>query len=430
MSDPLNQIELISTLSVPRYAPRLKPTPIPTVPWNAEPLFCLQVNDQWVSHILGALEVLDQPDTWIGMPEEIYAARQQVNAIMAAFMEQCDPMSNCCPDPITRIADDGSLEVSYDGGMTWAPATTEDPRNTVPQLPPITGEDGDDKRCKAANNVVRQLKDLQTQWSDSLGGGLTVLQLALAFAAAIAGFFLSAGTLAVFLVPAILALAASLVGTGSEAYDDLFTSDVWDYALCQFYCGAEPDGTYTSTSFNNILANFDTEFSDTLALAFSSALTGWQLVGLNRAARIPSTDNLDCSACDCTTCIDHFAAAFWISGALVNPANGTEISRDDTSIIIQSNDRGDGQQVLSLCAIDGVTCCRVTAQFVDEDGEPTEDGPSSTLHFYNDCPDHAEYNTMVQDNIGPVCRLMTQLYFQMSAGGPWRIKFTFVDVCS
>jgi len=300
-----SQLETITQLTVPVYAPRPEPTPIPTAAWNDEPLYCLEVNDQWISHILGVMVALDQPDTWIGTPEEIDAARQQVNEIMAAFMAACEDDMNCCEEPLTRIAADGSIEISTDGGETWTPATTDDPRNKVPQLAPLTGDDGDDKRCRAANNIVRQLKDLQASWSDDLDAGLTLLQLGLAFAGGIAALFLTAGTAAVYVVPALLEMAAALVGTGSEAYDDLFTTEVWDFALCQFYCHCEPDGTFTQASFNDMLANFDTEFTGNLALAFSSAMTGWQLVGLNRAARLVSTDNLDCSACtDCDDCVD------------------------------------------------------------------------------------------------------------------------------
>lgn len=80
------QSEIIQHIAVPKFTPRPKPTPIPTAAWNDAPLFCLVVNGEWVSHILGALEVLDQYDTWLGTDEEIDAARQNVNEIMLALM--------------------------------------------------------------------------------------------------------------------------------------------------------------------------------------------------------------------------------------------------------------------------------------------------------------------------------------------------------
>lgn len=77
-------------LPMPKYAPRPKPTIIPTAAWNDTPLFCLIVNDEWVSHILGVLEALDQPDTWIGTEAEIQAAKDNVNEIMLALMTKLE----------------------------------------------------------------------------------------------------------------------------------------------------------------------------------------------------------------------------------------------------------------------------------------------------------------------------------------------------
>lgn len=85
-----NYLEILQQLAVPEYAPRPKPTPIPEAAWNDAPLFCLRLNDEWVSHVLGVMTALDQPDTWEGTEEEIDAARQQVNEIMLAFMAVCE----------------------------------------------------------------------------------------------------------------------------------------------------------------------------------------------------------------------------------------------------------------------------------------------------------------------------------------------------
>lgn len=81
----------ITEVAKPRYVPRPEASAIPTAAWNDAPLYCLKVNDQWVSHILGVLEALDQSDTWIGSDEEINDARQNVAQIMAALMTACPP---------------------------------------------------------------------------------------------------------------------------------------------------------------------------------------------------------------------------------------------------------------------------------------------------------------------------------------------------
>jgi len=295
-----SQDETLSVLRKPFYAPRVQATPIPIARWDDDPLYCLKINDEWVSHLIGVLNAMDQPDTWQGTQEEIDDARQQVNEIILALMEACGMTDFCCIPPLTQMNEDGSISVSYDGGATYIPATTEDPRKAAPQLPPLPDlGTGHDNKCRAANDVTRQLKDLQAQWAANLGGGLTILQLALAFAGAVAALFLSGGTLAAILVPALLTLAAAVVGTGEEAYNDLFTSDVWDHVLCTLFCNCQADGSYTVGDFNNISADFDSFFTGTVALAFSSALRAWQVEGLNQASKVPSTDNLSCDECGC-----------------------------------------------------------------------------------------------------------------------------------
>jgi len=104
---------------VPRYAPRIKPTPIPAASAFDLPTRCVTINERWISHILGLLEVLDQPDAWIGTAEEITAARDEVNAIIAAFHE-----GNCETTMPTLLrqnpADVCQLQYSNDDGETWS----------------------------------------------------------------------------------------------------------------------------------------------------------------------------------------------------------------------------------------------------------------------------------------------------------------------
>jgi len=85
----MNQSDIDAALAVPLYAPRPRPTVIPDAAWNDEPTYCLTINDEWLSHLLGALEVLDQDDTWLGTDDEREAARAQVNEIMAALTQHC-----------------------------------------------------------------------------------------------------------------------------------------------------------------------------------------------------------------------------------------------------------------------------------------------------------------------------------------------------
>lgn len=319
-----NLFNTIKSLSVPRYSPRPNPLTIPEPRWDDEPLRCLKINDEWAAHLIGVINAMDEEDTWLGTADDVRDAREQVNEIILALMEVC-PM-DCCLPPLTRINDDGTMDVSYDGGETWTPATTEDPRNSAPTLPPVTDPEGADVKCKSANRVVRQFKDAQMVFADNLGAGLTVLQLALAFAGAVAVLFLTAGTTAAVIVPALLALAAAIVGTGATAYNDLFTDDLWGLLLCSLYCHAETDGSYTQASYLAILSDIDGFDADPNArLTLTSIMRGWQLVGLNNASRILTVDNLSCTDCPCFE-----GARVYVWDAIAD--HPTEIFPDETGL--------------------------------------------------------------------------------------------------
>lgn len=81
-------------LRAPVFAPRRQATPIPEEDWNSGLIRCFHISDAWIPHILGVLEALDQPDTWIGTDAEIEAARQNVREIMVELGKgsECEEM--------------------------------------------------------------------------------------------------------------------------------------------------------------------------------------------------------------------------------------------------------------------------------------------------------------------------------------------------
>lgn len=95
----------------------------------------------------------------------------------------------------------------------------------------------------------------------------------------------------------------------------------------------------------------------------------------------------------------------------------------DDYIILESRDRGDGQQVIEFSVNDRTSCCNVRWEFV---GTP----PNGALKFYNLCPAQADVETLTQNDLMGQCNNVTSYLFQMDPGGPWQIKFTFVDDCS
>lgn len=69
------------------------PIPIPSSDWNDEPTFCLAVNDQWASVVIGALRSIAYQEFWEGGDEDKWLASQQIEEIILSLMTRCAPIS-------------------------------------------------------------------------------------------------------------------------------------------------------------------------------------------------------------------------------------------------------------------------------------------------------------------------------------------------
>lgn len=306
------------------------PLPSPVLGWPLMDV-CLKIPDapEYRRAFVGHLYQLGLWASWEKsyLPGDTRAkeAGQLWRDVLNEYLDMGCEMGCCCPEPNgTRFNPDGSSSVTYDGGATWVP-NPDDPRTTAPQLPPPTTPPGADTKCKAANNVLQQMKDAQAEFSNNLEEDKNLLQLALAIAGVIALVFFTSGA-AAFLVPIVLELAAGVLTITKADYDAMFTTPVWDYVLCTMYCNMGENGDFSQSNFNDIMAKLDDHFSGNLALTFSGILQGWQLVGLNNAARIPSTSNLDCSGCfcgDCTTLFTLFSDWEAIGQTITHETDGS-----------------------------------------------------------------------------------------------------------
>lgn len=81
------------------FAPRQNPLPAPTPAIDDAPYVCLIVNVEWVSHVLGVLETLNQPDAWQGDETEKHRSQNEIQHLLEMLMtgDACmiDP---CCPE--------------------------------------------------------------------------------------------------------------------------------------------------------------------------------------------------------------------------------------------------------------------------------------------------------------------------------------------
>jgi len=289
---------------VPRYAPRTQALAIPAERWDEEPTLCPRINRLWVSHIIGVLEALDQPDAWLGTDDEIFDARQQVEEIIVSFMHECEGgCMDCCQPTIPvlhRVTEDGQLQISYDNGETWI-TDPNDPRLTGTSLPPPILDETHTK-CDAASNGLQHIKDLQQAHSADMAVATTAVELMVAIAAEIVAL-LFAPEAAPIIIPIIFATVNALFELGQAAYDAYFTSDVWDSVLCCLYCNIGEDGQFNDGQYAGLLACIGSDLPPSVARdMLYRDLVAMGRIGLNNICSYGSSSDADCSACDCGLC--------------------------------------------------------------------------------------------------------------------------------
>jgi len=340
-------------------------------------------------------------------------------------------MSCCCDDKakIFRInPTTGNVEQSTDNGTTWDPAAGGIQSVIVQPVPPVTSGVAGTK-CDAATNVAGQVDVWIDQVSNDFTTAVSLLEFAIAVLGAILAavlVVLSAGALTpleALVLPTLGAALAAAWGAGKAVFDAYWTTEVKDKILCAAFCNIGDDGSFSDAQFSAFWNQVNADLPPSPAkMLFMGFLSSVGVAGLNAMAASGMAADADCSDCtECLECeIDNWACSFWYGGDyLTSPSTGTfgtEIARDATSITIQSSDRGDGQQAISISTPSGTLCCGFTAEFIG--GEPAH-----TLHFFNSCEQHAAYETLIPDDTAPFSNPFTMCYLQMDPGS-WTVKFT------
>lgn len=203
----------------------------------------------------------------------------------------------CCPDVTNQYYDeDGILQESTDGGVTYHPAP-DDPRFNAPLAPPLTSAVGEDRRCEAANNVTGYFKaraDELIADSDAWGG-VTAL---LAAVAAIVVLLLSLGTGA-GITALLLGLTAALLAGGSSAFNAAMTTEVYSDFCCIVYCHTPDDGVYTVASWQAIKSEINAKFTGIAQKFLHDIMNAGGLVTLINASRSGVNAGLSCAGCEC-----------------------------------------------------------------------------------------------------------------------------------
>jgi len=367
---------------------------------------CIQLqipdDETWITNFVG---ILAQPMYWFNWQRTGDTSGKQCADVWTLLYDKIDWSNmSCCTEPLKRMNADGSISVSFDDGATWEDDKSFDLRYTTPAFPPVTGDDGDTKKCKAANSIVRQLKDQQISYSSQIGEATTVIAMASLLVAIAVGIFATAG-LAAFLIAAFFELGAALLTTTTSAYNALFTDDDWSWILCEVYCKMDATGTIPDSEFVNITSDFDTHFSGNAALTFSSIMAAWQIVGLNNAARVGTTDNLDCSGC-CPTCTSEWSI-FDDTGGL----HGSIVSTTDTTITVTSTVLNAGHYYLLIRTPDNSIGCRVTAFTIDHDDGLETGGSFVGETITVGAPNHFPVGNLVGDDCWAYIQIVNNVSF-------------------
>jgi hypothetical protein len=203
--------------------------------------------------------------------------------------EEC---MGCCPRPTNRRFNAlGQLEVSYDGGETWAVDNTLDDRFSGSVSPPIEGSDGTDKACAGAASAEEYVKQ---NLIDSLEDGTLFADLNSAGVALIALL----GVTGVGLL--VAAFAAAIFLAGVTAVQAAFTSEVWTTFRCILFCHISEDASFNEGQWNAVKADILAQYTGVVSAVLYNWVQSVGPVGLTNSARSHFVASADCTTCDCS----------------------------------------------------------------------------------------------------------------------------------
>lgn len=272
-------------------------------------------------------------------------------------------MSCCCGefDILYIWTEDGELEQSTDGGVTYTPAPQSDPRNSSPVFPPVPGDASEDKKCIAATGMSLLVKEgIGDQLTDDMGrytvGQLindwvkTVIQTSNPFEALIQ-----------VVTNQIFALLISAVRAA-------LTDPVYAQLTCIFYCNISEDLSFDDASWAVVRSDILSQISGIAGVFLEHLVFLLGKVGLTNLARSQAATEGDCGDCSCSDS----CSALWD----VMPGAGVVLSTSDNEMQVQAS--LSGSDYYCIIASDDINnCCLVT--------EVINDVGIFTLTGWTDC---------------------------------------------
>jgi len=224
---------------------------------------------------------------------------------------------NDCPPPLYRYDTDGNLERSTDGGTTWTPAPEYDPRKYSPQFPPMTGDDGTDKKCLAATGAAALLKE---QVGDQLTDGMSRYTLSQLITDWVKTMIESSNPFQALVTVISNQIFALVIATLRPA----LTDTVYDTFKCILYCRMAPDASFNDARWAGVRSDITAQIGGIAGIFLEHLVYLLGTGGLTNLVRAggAAPGDADCSTCGECDCSVHWDAQPGAPGILVGRGEG------------------------------------------------------------------------------------------------------------
>lgn len=276
---------------------------------------------------------------------------------------------SCCGDEVPvqyRYTGDGVLQRSEDGGTTWTDAPEFDPRNNSPQFPPISGADGDDKKCIAATGAAALIKE---QVSDQLTDDMSRYTLAQLITDWTQTYIRTSNPFEALLTVVANQIFALVIATLRPA----LTDPVFVTLKCIFYCNVANDATVNDAQWSKIRSDITAQIGGIAGIFLEHLVYLLGTAGTSNILRAGAATSGDCSDCDCDENCDVENYVKWTKFTGL----GSVVGYGDDYVEVESSLTSDfGAQAVGIVTT-GDCCWWAGAEFVVE-----PNGGMNTYAYY------------------------------------------------
>ncbi len=263
---------------------------------NRECTYCL--TDAQVAVLAGIIEPLAWATRWQSDSQAIDPlwTEQFRNDIQRRLAMGC-----CGDNVLYRYTEDGTLESSEDGGVTWEPAPQDDIRQTATIFPPVPGEPSNDKKCIAATGMTLLIRSqIGENLTDDMGR-YALDELIRDWTQTYIGTSNPFQAILTVVVNQIFALSIALIRAA-------LTDTVYDTLTCIFLCRIADDLSFNEGQKANVINDIGEQIGGIATLFLQQLINLLGPRGLTNLARSYGAAEGDCDDCDdCPTpCPEHW----------------------------------------------------------------------------------------------------------------------------